>query len=115
MRKLNTKDAVNFMRLLKKAGVRQIVVDLLEDAKNKQGEESVEKIGINAVFALLEGVTTAEAEAELYKFLSGPFEKTPEEIETMELIDLINSLGTLAEENDLERFFTSAFDMTITG
>ena len=77
MRKLNTKDAVNFMRLLKKAGVRQIVVDLLEDAKTKP-EESVEKIGINAVFALLEGVTAAEAETELYKFLSGPFEKTPE-------------------------------------
>ena len=52
MRKLNTKDAVNFMRLLKKAGVRQIVVDLLEDAKTKP-EESVEKIGINAVFEML--------------------------------------------------------------
>ena len=114
MRKLNTKDAVNFMRLLKKAGVRQIVVDLLEEAKTKQ-EESVEKIGINAVFALLEGVTTAEAEAELYKFLSGPFEKTPEETEAMELDELINSLNNLAEENNLERFFTSAFGMTITG
>lgn len=114
MRKLNTKDAVNFMRLLKKAGVRQIVVDLLEDAKTKP-EESVEKIGINAVFALLEGVTAAETETELYKFLSGPFEKTPEEIELMELDELVNSLNALAEENNLERFFTSAFGMTITG
>ena len=87
---------------------------LLEEAKTKQ-EESVEKIGINAVFALLEGITTAEAEAELYKFLSGPFEKTPEEIEAMDLDELINSLNNLEEENNLERFFTSAFGMTITG
>ena len=115
MRKLNTKDAVAFMRLMKKTGVRQIVVNLLEDAKNKQGEESAEKIGINAVFALLEGITTVEAEAELYAFLSGPFEKTPQEVENMKLEELIENLKALAEENNLESFFTSAFGMTITG
>lgn len=114
MRKLNTKDAINFMRLLKKSGTRKIVVDLLDNAKNKQ-DESVERIGIDAVFALLEGITTPEAEVELYKFLSGPFEKTPEEVEAMEFEELFAGFRTLAKENNLEHFFTSAFDTTIIG
>lgn len=118
MRKLNTKDAVCFMRLMKKTGVRQIVVNLVDDVKQKKesGEaDNVQKIGINAVFALLEGVTTVEAEKELYVFLSGPFEKTPEEVETMDLEELMNGLEILAKENNLESFFTSAFGTTITG
>ena len=115
MRKLNTKDAINFIRLMKRTGVRKIVIDLIENAKNKADNESEERIGINAMFALLEGFATAEAEAELYSFLSGPFEKTPEEIEAMELAELIHGFAVLAEENDLKRFFISAFDMTITG
>lgn len=113
MRKLNLKDSLNFMRFIKKAGIRQIVIDLVNGVKDTT--DSPARIGVNAFFAVMEAVSATENEQELYNLLSGPLELEPEQVAAIELTELAEKLEQMAQENNLERFFTSALGTTTTG
>lgn len=113
MRKLNTKDAFMMMRLLKKTGMRNMVLDMT--SKAKETGESVEQIGLNAFFAIMEAISDTENENTVYQFLSGPFEMEPEKIAELDLMTLFDNLKQLAAENNLKSFFTSVSGMNTAG
>lgn len=104
MRKLQTQDVFNTLRLIKKANLREEIKPLLKMAGS--GELNVEEVGIEGILSLIEIMTEKKSEQAIYEVLSGPFEKSPKEIEEMDLILLIEQIETLTKENDLKRFFT---------
>lgn len=113
MRKLNVTDMLRAMRLVKKAGLRQLFNDLLNGLQEK--EQDAAAIGLNAFFAIMEAVSAVECEKELLELLAGPLECDPGDVAEMSLPDLWVGLKQLAQENDLERFFTQVSDMMNSG
>ena len=61
---------------------------------------------MDTILALLEALAEKKSEAAIYQLLAGPFEKTAEEVEKMELPELFENLRTLSESNDLKVFFS---------
>lgn len=106
MRKLVFGDVPAFCRVLKRCGlskdqVREIALnsDTLKDAWSK---------GFEIFWAVFDCASEPAGENAIYEFLSGPFEMTPEDVRSMELTSLVNSLKMLAKENNLTDFFKSA-------
>lgn len=104
MRKLQTSDVFNAMRLIKKANLREEIKPLLKMAGS--GELKVEDVGITGILSLIEILTEKKCEQAIYEVLAAPFEMTVKEVEEMDLIAFAESLEKLAKENDLKRFFT---------
>ena len=104
MRKLQTSDIFNALRLIKKANLKEEIKPILKMAES--GELKVEEVGINGVLSFIEILSEKKAEQGIYELLAGPFEMKPKEVEQMDLITLAEHLETLARENDLRRFFT---------
>lgn len=104
MRKLQTSDIFNTLRLIKKANLREEIKPILKMAGS--GEMKVEDVGIEGILGFIEILTEKKSEHAIYEILAGPFEMDPKDIEQMDLITLAENLETLAQENDLRRFFT---------
>jgi len=104
MRKLQTSDLFNALRLIKKANLKEEVKPLLKLAGS--GEMKVEDIGIEGILGLVEIMTESKAEKAIYEVLAAPFQTTAKEVEQMDLLTLAENLETMAKENDLRRFFT---------
>ena len=105
MRKLQTADVMNFCRCAKRLGVKEQVRVLAEEANSAADLWS---FGFDFVWNLFDLATEKNGEEELYKFLAGPFEMTPEEVRTLDLDILIPNLQQMVEENKLSVFFKSA-------
>lgn len=105
MRKLQTKDIFQALRLIKKANLKEEIKPVLSLAAS--GEMAVQDVGIEGVLSIIEIFTEKKAEAAIYEFLSGSFEVSPGEVEAMELAELAGNLKRLAQENDLKVFFTA--------
>lgn len=105
MRKLNTTDVFAFTRLIKGAELRSALQKI---AVTLEAGADIESVGIDTIATVLEALSTEKSEREIYGFLSGPFECTPDDVALMELDVLISKLRQLAEENNLSRFFNSA-------
>ena len=104
MRKLNTSDVFAFARIVKASGMREELKKILKDMAASE-DQNLEDVGIDTILALLEALSEKQSETAIYKMLAGPFEKTAEEVEKMELPELFENLRTLSEENDLKTFF----------
>jgi hypothetical protein len=86
MRKTNIDDLFNLSRLI-------MELDLKEDLfKAQQGKEDVEKIGFDFLFSILAKATTKEAQMKIYEVLANPFERTPQEVGTMALDEMIQGV-----------------------
>ena len=105
MRKLKTADLPAFCRCIKRIGVKDEVKALAQNA-NKLSD--IWAAGFDLVWQLFDLATEKNGETEIYKFLAGPFEMTPDEIADLELTDFIEKIKQLAEENNLTAFFKSA-------
>ena len=105
MRKLQTSDVFNAMRLIKKAELKEGIKPYLQMASS--GDLSVEDVGIEGILGLIEIMSESKSERAIYEILSGPFEMTADDVATLELDKLIESLGALAKENNLKVFFKS--------
>lgn len=104
MRELTLQDVPAACRCLKAIGAREVLRGAAKDA------DSVADIwdrGFDLVLDLIERATEVNAEKEIYRFFSGPFEMTPEEVGAIPLRALKGMLKQLAEENDLADFFDS--------
>jgi|SRR5690625_159556 len=108
MRKLTPKDAFSLARILKKTNIKETLQTFISQGQSAEDDDDVNNLGIDVMFAIVEACANEGIEDEIYKFLSGPFEMDPKEIESMDLDKLINMLKQLAEENDLKRFFNFA-------
>lgn len=105
MRKLETSDVFAACRLVKKLGLKEKFKTIAEEANNSQ---DVFDKGYDLIWDLFDTATEQKSEAEIYAFLAGPLEMTPEEVAHLHLDQLMDSLQQMAAENDLSRFFKFA-------
>ena len=105
MRKLKTADLPAFCRCIKRIGVKDEVKALAQNA-NKVSD--IWDMGFDLLWNLFDLATEKNGEEEIYKFLAGPLEMTPEEIADMPLDEFIAAVKQLGEENNLAAFFKSA-------
>ena len=102
MRKLKTSDIPALCRTLKHLGVKEKVRDIAQETSNVK--DAWEK-GFDLVWNIFDLATEVSGEKHLYEFLAGPFEMTPDEVESLELDVLFANLQQLAAENNLATFF----------
>lgn len=94
MRKLKTKDAPAFIRVLSEAGIRTEVRAIAERAKANGAGVKAEDVGWEIILACLERLSEKGAEALLYEFIAGPLELPAEEIGEMDLDAFAETLTT---------------------
>lgn len=104
MRKLKTSDVFTFCRCLKALGVKASVQAI---AKEANATRDIWDRGFDLVWQIFDAATETGGEQELYVFLSGPFEMTPQDVAGLDVADLFANLKRLAEDNDLVNFFGS--------
>ncbi len=129
VRKLNTADLFEFMRMVKRTGVKD---ELKKVAKNmpkkektpqlkvvEEGDDnspelivkeapSQAEVGIDLAFSVMEIFANQKAEAEIYAFIARPFQCTPEEVAENDLMDTIEKLKDVADAQKWASFFKSA-------
>lgn len=105
MRKLKTSDIPVFCRCVKRLGLKDKIREVAE-ASNTMAD--VWSFGFDFVWDLFDIATEAAGENELYTFLAGPFEMTPEEVRDLDLDVLMDNIKTLISENNLAAFFKFA-------
>ena len=129
VRKLNTADLFEFMRMVKRTGVKD---ELKKVAKNRPKKEkkpqlkvvedgddnsqelivkeapSQAEVGIDLAFSVMEIFANKKAEEEIYAFIARPFQCTPEEVAENDLMDTIEKLKDVADAQKWASFFKSA-------
>lgn len=103
MRKINTADVFEAMRLIQKSGLKDKLVPVI---KNLSGQEDLLDVGITGVLSMVEVFAESKCEKMIYEWLSGPLEVEANSIAEMDLGQLADSLEALGRDNDLKRFFT---------
>lgn len=109
MRKLQTIDLFNALRLIKRADLKEELKPVLAKAAN--GEFTAQDMGIEAIIDFIGIMTEKKAEYAIYEVLSGPFEMTAEDVGAMDLTLFIDNLEVLAKENNLRTFFQALFGL----
>lgn len=105
MRKLNTGDLFAFSRMVRKIGLKDKIKEVTMQA------DSVKDIaanGFDMIYTLFEVATEKQAEKEIYKFLSSPFECTEKEVEEMPIAQLFEQIKEVADIDTLKLFFKQA-------
>ena len=102
MRKLKSADVFVALRMIKKASIKEEMRPYF--ALAAEGKLNVNDLGIETVLGLMEILCEKKAEFAFYEFLAGPFEKTAEEIEDMDLDQFVQQLAQIGKENDLKVF-----------
>ncbi len=126
IRKINLKDCFKLAGILSKANLKTEISALLSEAgketvktaiKQKNSpkkdvenakEQLKEKLGIDVFMLLIE--RAPQVETEIYDLLAGICGVTAEETAEIEIIELVKIMKTIAEENNIEDFFTSALN-----
>ena len=126
IRKLNLKDCFKLAGILSKANLKTEFSELITEAKKeskkaeitqknspkndaeKVKEKLQEKLGIKAFMLLVD--RAPQVEEEIYDILAGICGVKAEEIAEIEIIELVKIMKTIAEENNIEDFFTSALN-----
>lgn len=129
VRKLNTADLFEFMRMVKRTGVKDEIKKLAKNMQKKEkktplkvleeGDDnspelivqetpSQAEVGIEMAFSIMEIFADKKAEAEIYAFIARPFQCTPEEVAENDLMDTIENLKEVADAQKWASFFKSA-------
>ena len=111
MRKLETHDVFRMARIIKTAGIKEEIAEILakKETNEKQEIEAVqEKIGIKIVFCIIEACSSEKLEGMLYDFIAGVSEKSAEDIKHMSLDALVDLFKEMASMNNLATFFNAA-------
>ncbi|MFV0550517.1 MAG: hypothetical protein ACK5L6_01165 [Anaerorhabdus sp.] len=106
MRKLNIDDVLNAIALSDKFDMVKVIYSL-----NFEDKEDIEKIGFNAVLALLRQATTEDMRVELFTFLSAPLEMSVEEIRKLSLPNLVKLILQVADIEEWKEVFTHPLDL----
>jgi len=109
MRDFNLDDVYSAWDLLDAAGFDDKQVEgLLKIASEGKGD--VTSVGIKAITKVLRAFAEKGAQSAMYKFLSGPFEKAPEEIGKMSLREIAEGIQWLLKEGYIKDFILSLAD-----
>lgn len=109
MRKLETADIFAACRCMKAIGLKEKIRERAQDAENMS---DVWGKGFDFLWDVFDAATESGGEEQIYNFLSGPFEASPEDVRQMPPALLFANLKTLAEDNDLLSFFNFAAKST---
>ena len=107
MREIETQDVFAFVRMTKKAGITAEIKKLVL-SKDSIQDLTAESFGYDLIFTIFESASEPEAEKEVYNFLAGPLELSPEEIKKMNPIKLVEMIKGMASSEEWQAFFTSA-------
>lgn len=104
MRKLNTQDAFKMARLLKYAGVKEIILD-----SYKKGKETInaQELGVEIIFTLVDSFGDKKVELDFYDLVGGITEKGAEVVMNQDLSATIEDVKAIWNENDMASFFNS--------
>lgn len=126
MRKLIASDVFAALRVVSavedKTDVKEIVKKIVKEAEaeaeenededaEKKNDEFIKSVGVGAILKLVEMASGKKAEAKIYEFLAGPLEMQPEDVKALPIPDFIESVKTIASENDLSSFFDSVLKL----
>lgn len=103
MRNLEASELFKAVRLLKVSGLRDKIKPVLETAA--RDGVSIESIGVDAIMTCVAALAENSTEKGLYELLAGPFEKTPEEMAHLDLLDLCDGIEWLWKDGNLRPFF----------
>ena len=101
MRKIQTADVFHAVRLIEKSGLKEELIPLIKDIATK-GTDALDS-GILGILTALFSI--ARMEQPIYEWLEPITGRTPEEISTLDLDELVQLLEELSEQNDLRAFF----------
>ena len=105
MRNLNFGDAFQLARIIKKLKIKN---ELKEITSNITEESNKMEIGMDLMYAIFDKATEKQAEQEIYKFLSRPFEVKPEEVEKMGLFEVVENFSKVANLEEWKAFLKQA-------
>lgn len=106
MRKLNLKDMFKASRMIISLDLKE---DILEITEKLEQFKTANAVGYELIFRAFEKATTEEAENSIYEFLSGPFEKSAQEVSEMPIEEMMNEIkGTLPIMEFITFFKTAA-------
>lgn len=126
MRKLIASDVFAALRVVSavedKTDIKEIVKKIVKEAEaeaeenddedaEKKNDEFIKSVGVGAILKLVEMASGKKAEAKIYEFLAGPLEMQPEDVKALPIPDFIESVKTIARENDLSSFFDSVLEL----
>jgi len=112
MRLLNADDLFSFSAMIRETGVKDEFQKLSEKTQGKKNV-NVKEVGTELILNVISNCGTKEAKTAIFDFLSGPIEKSTEEIRTMDLrtfTETIEEMITMNSE-DLKYFFKKALDL----
>ena len=102
MRKANTNDLFNIVRLIDHIGLKEEVF------KVTKGTDDIERIGFDFIFELLIKATTEEAQKEIYAVLAQPFECEPDQIGLNSFDENVNKFMECFDLKTLANFIKRA-------
>ena len=108
MRNLNLGDAFQLARIIKKLKIKDELKDITSNITEKSNKM---EIGIDLMYAIFDKATEKQAEQEIYKFLSRPFEVKPEEIEKMGLFEVVENFSKVANLEEWKAFLKQAAEL----
>ena len=111
MRKIETHDVFRMARIIKAAGIKGEIEEVLAKTKKKDDEEQdsiQESVGMKIIFCIIEACSNEKLETMLYDFVAGIAEKDAETIKHMSLDALLDVFKEMAAMNNLTTFFNTA-------
>lgn len=109
MRKLNFGDSFKLSRLVKSLGIKEELNEIYKNLpKDEGGSINMTEVGIQILYTVFDKATERATELEIYKFLGGPLEIEPEEVEKLELTDLAEKIVDIADIEVWKSFLKKA-------
>ena len=103
MRDLNAHDVFAALKVIKKIGVKDELIELATYMNSGQ-EKNQEQVGAKLVLSVLANAGDEEAERAFFSFLAGPLESTPEELAKTPLLELGTRITEYIKSQDQERW-----------
>lgn len=105
MRSLQTSDIFSAVRLINKIGVREEIKEVAKQVEEKPGKKLRFDAGFDLIFGILERAATQQSEAEIYNFIADLFECNPDEVRTMDPVELMENFEKVADFEKWKNFF----------
>lgn len=108
MRKLQTQDVFRAIRVIKVTNLKEDLKDIVNKVNTGTGDGgnlTIQDVGLDVMFKILEKATEEKAETAIYEFLSGPLEVTAGEVREMELLTLVEQITQCADTENWKVFF----------
>lgn len=104
IRKLGLKDAFCIGRIIRKSNIKQEITKLAEEVKKTENINQ-ERVGITFFLTIIESLSAAGVEPEMYAFIASLSGISVAEAENAELDAVIEFAKELIKENDILSFF----------